>query len=258
MKRITVERRLKWIPIAKMKVNPLAQRELNSGWVDTLVANFEIEKMGTPTLNLRDGFYWIVDGHHTTTALKKLGMGDLDIQCWTYEGLTSEEEAEVFLSLNNRRAIRAFDKFKIAVHAGRQEECEIDRVVRAQDLTVAKGKSGISAVGALTAVHRAGGSATLGRTLRIIRDAYGEGGFQSQVIEGVGLVCARYNGQLDEGQAVQKLAKAHGGVNGLITKAGMIQKTTGESRPRATAAAAVEIINSGRSGKKLPSWWKQA
>lgn len=68
--KITRQARLRWVPIAQMKVNPLAQRELNQARVDKLAANFDPEQIGTPTVNHRDGAYYIIDGQHRIEALK--------------------------------------------------------------------------------------------------------------------------------------------------------------------------------------------
>ncbi len=46
------------------------------------------------------------------------------------------------------------------------------------------------------------------------------------------------------------------GVSGLTNKAETLRKQTGNPRGHCIAAAAVEIINSGRGGKKLASWWR--
>jgi hypothetical protein len=47
----------------------------------------------------------------------------------------------------------------------------------------------------------------------------------------------------------------HGGVNGLLGRAEQIRRQTGNPKNHCVAAAAVEAINRGRGGKKLPSWW---
>lgn len=249
--------RLKWVPLNQMKVNPLAQRELNQARVDHLAANFDLEQIGTPAINWRDGSYWIIDGQHRIEALRQLGFDDDKVQCWTYEGLTSEQEAEVFLKLNDTLTVAALPKFRSAVHAGRQVESDIDRIVRSVGLVVSNDKipGAIGAVGTLGRVY-ARGPAVLARSLRIIRDAYGDGGLEAPVIDGIGHLCARYNGDLNEAEAIAKLSKAHGGVNGLLNKAQSLRLTTGQQKGQCVAAAAVDTINSGRGGKKLPSWWK--
>lgn len=103
---------------------------------------------------------------------------------------------------------------------------------------------------------RSGGS-VLARSLGIIRDAYGDPGLEAAVIDGIGLLCARYNGELDVPLAVKKLGNAFGGVNGLLGKAENLRQKTGNAKGHCVAAAAVEIINSGRGGSKLPGWWRE-
>ena len=259
--RVEREARLRWVPLAKTRVSPLAQRDLNPSRVDKLLAAFDPELLDAPTVNERDGWFYIIDGHHRISALKEWFAEEWDtqqVQCWAYAGLTEGEEAEKFLRLNDVLPVSAFDKFKVAITAGRMDEIDIDRTVRAQGLVVSRdGVPGaVRAVGTLTKVYKRSDAATLGRALRIIRDAYGDAGLEAAVIDGLGHLCQRYNGELDEATAVTKLGKAHGGVNGLLAKAEVLRKQTGNYKSHCVAAAAVDIINSGRGGTKLPSWWK--
>lgn len=249
--------RLKWIPIANMKVSPVAQRDLNQARVDRLAADFDLEQLGTPTVNERDGNFYILDGQHRIEALKQIGYGDQQVQCWTYSDLSDAEMADRFDRLNDTLAVHAFDKFRIRVNAGRERECDIDRVVRAQGLIVSRDvlPGAISAVGTLTRVYNRAGGVVLGKALRIIRDAFGDSGLEAPVIDGIGLLCQRYNGELDEAVAVERLKKLNAGASGLLGKAEVIRKQTGNAKGHCVAAAAVEVINA-RGGKRLPSWWK--
>lgn len=258
VKRVQREASLEWIPIPLMRVSPLAQRDLSQARVDRLAREFDLEQLGTPTVNFRDGHYYIIDGQHRVEALRAIGYGDQQVQCWAYKNLTDVEEAQKFLALNDTLVVSAFPKFKVAVHAGRPEECEIDKVVRTQGLRISQDKKdgAISAVSTLQKVYRRGGAACLARALGIIRDAYGDAGLESVVIDGIGLLCHRYNGELKEERVVPALANALGGVNGLLGKAENLRKQTGNPKAHCVAAAAVELINRPRGGKKLPSWWR--
>lgn len=257
-KRVERETRLRWVSIEQMRVSPMAQREIRRARVDRIVASFDLEQIGTPTVNERDGHFYIIDGQHRIEALRELGWGDQQIQCWAYAGLSEEDEAEKFLKLNDTLAVDAFSKFKVGVHAGREAETDIDRIVRAADLRVSMDirDGSVRAVGTLRRIYDRDGAATLARTLRICRDAYGDSGLEAPVLDGIGLLCGRYNGEIDDAAAVTKLAKTHGGVNGLLGKAENMRRQTGNPRNHCVAAAAVELINAGRGGRKLPSWWK--
>ena len=57
--RVERDAKLRWIPIAKMKVNPVAQRSENPARVDHIAVNLDLEQLGTPTVNERDGWFYI-------------------------------------------------------------------------------------------------------------------------------------------------------------------------------------------------------
>lgn len=255
--RATRDARLKWVAVADMRVSPLAQRDLKQYRVDRIAAEFDPEEVGNPTVNFRDGHWYVIDGQHRIEAMRQMGWGDQQIQCWTYDGLTEEQEAEKFLRLNDTLTVETFDRFKIAVRAGRSKQTEINRIVLAQNLCVSNQKvpGAIGSTRTLERVWERTDAPTLARTLRIVRDAYGDPGLEAAVIDGIGYVCGRYNGDLDETIAVAKLSSAHGGVGGLLNKAAVIRNQTGQTKGQCVAAAAVEIINSGKGGKKLPNWW---
>ncbi len=252
--------RLRWVPLTQMRVNPLAQRELRPARVAKLAASFDLEQMGNPTVSARGAWYYIIDGQHRIEALKQW-LGDWTdqlVQCWMYEGLTEAQEAEVFLKLNDVLAVPAYARYQVSVQAGRPSEADVDRIVRALGLRIAPARAdgGICAVATLRRVYARGGPAVLSKALRIIRDAYGEAGLDGPVIDGIGLLCQRYNGQLNEQRAIDRLTAAHGGVSGLVSRAGQLRQTTGTAMAHCVAAAAVELINRGRGSTKLPDWWK--
>jgi ParB-like nuclease domain len=233
--RIERAARLRWVPLTRMRVNPLAQRDLNPARVSKLAASFDPEQMDAPTVNHRGGWYYLIDGQHRIAALKQWlsSWEDQQVQSWCYEGLTEAEEADKFLTLNDTLPVAAFSKFKVSVLAGRGAEADVDRIVRALGLRIARGSGGISAVGTLRRVYTRGGPAVLSRALRIIRDAYGEAGLEARVIDGIALLCQRYDGDLSEQRAVQRLSAAHGGVSGLVSRAGQLRQSTGSARPSA-------------------------
>ena len=75
-------------------------------------------------------------------------------------------------------------------------------------------------------------------------------------IDGISLLCQRYDGDLSEQRAIARLSSAHGGVSGLISRAGQLRQSTGSATAQCVAAAAVEVINRGSGGRKLPGWWR--
>ena len=256
--RVEREAVLKWVPIPMMRVSGEAQRDLNQNRVNKLVAEFDLEQLGTPTLNFRDGIWYIIDGQHRIETLKQIGYGDQQVQCWCYEGLSEKDEADKFRKLNDYLAVSAFSKFKVGVTAGYPTECDIDAIVRSAGLRVAMGSGfgNISAVGTLRRIYERGGAGTLARTLCIVRDAFGDPGLEAIVLDGIGLLTDRYNGELTDERAIKALSSNRGGLKGLLGKAEILRQATHSPKAHCVAAAAVELINAGRGGKKLPSWWR--
>lgn len=249
--------KLEWVPIPLMRVSPLAQRDLNQGRIDKIVAEFDLEQIGTMTVNQRDGWWYVIDGQHRIEVLKAIGWGDQQVQCWAYRGLTEEEEAEKFLKLNDVLTVSAFAKFRIGVQAGRPEECEISKIVHNAGLHVSQASAhgAVACVGTLRRVHQRGPDC-LARTLAIVNHAFGDPGLESLVIDGVGLIVARYNGDLDDARAISALSKSSASLKNLLGKAEILHQQTHAPKAHCVAAAAVEMVNAGRGGKKLPTWWK--
>ena len=258
VKRVERAGHLRWVAVSDLVINPRAQRELRPGWAAQIAADFNAERFTPPLVSLRHGKHYVIDGQHRAEALRLMGWSDQQVQCWVYEGLTEAEEADLFLWHNNRKTVGAFEKFTIAVNAERDIETDINRIVLANGLKIANGgkaaPGSIAAVGALRKVY-GHSPKTLGRTLRLVRDAYGDDGLRADVIQGLGLVCERYNGELNDEVAVAKLASIRGGLGALNTKAAALRKQLGRPMPQCVAAAAVDIINAGKGGKKLPNWW---
>lgn len=252
--------RLQKVALGKMTVHENTQRELQQYRIKSLLADFDIDMLGIPVLSLRGGVYYIVDGQHRIEALKAW-LGDgwevQQIECRVFDSLSEADEADMFDMLNNTLSVRAWDKFRVRVAAKRPTECGVKEVVESQGLRVGKSTSPsvISAVSTLVKIYQRSGPDVLARSLRILRDSYPEAAYDTAAIDGISRLVERYNGTLDEEQAIAKLGAVRGGLTTLHAKAELMHKQTRQGRALCVAAAAVEVINSRRGGKKLPPWF---
>ncbi|MCC6959432.1 MAG: hypothetical protein IT301_06255 [Dehalococcoidia bacterium] len=250
---------LRWVELGVCKVFPAAQGEFRPAHRDYIAANFDLEAVGFPAVSFRDGTYWIIDGQHRVAAALKFGFGLTDkLQMEVYEGLTPAGEAELFIERNTVKAKSAWDRFKVSVTAGREEECHIDRLVRAQGLMVAGHRSSttIASIGALREIYRLAGPSEFSRTLRVIRDAFGAAGFDADVIRGVGRFLHRYGLAVDEAMLVKRMAAVAGGLNGLRQSAQKLRLQMGYTFPECIASEVTKAYNRVSGGKKLPPWFK--
>lgn len=254
--------RLATVNAHDLKVNPVAQRDFKHSWAEHILANFDINKFQRPHVNKRtDGTLYVLEGQHGTWAYREKfaveGESNLPIQVELYDGLTEAEEAEYFLSLNDKKVVDAYSKFKVAVTAGRAVESDIDRIVRVNRCRVTSmttQEGAISAVTALIQIYNRAGAANLSATIRILRDSFGDGGYDRANLLGLSAVIARYN--LTDLDLVAALIKIPRGSKGLAQQAALNRQTFGCTIVEATAAALVDAYNKGKRGRaKVPSWW---
>lgn len=256
-----------FVRLGDVKVNPTVQREFVPSKADRIAADFDPEHFGTPVVNMRDGSAWMIDGQHRAAALK-IWLGDgwqeQSFEAEIYDGLSEAEEAETFLKRNDSMAVNAYNKFRIGVIAGREDEQTVAGIVLREGLTISRDRNAegrVLAVGTLLRVYRRAGGPVLQRTLAIIRDAYGSPGLEAAVISGVALVVHRYEA-LNDREFTVRLQNAHGGVGAVLAKAERARKETGNPKHSCIAAAMVDTYNSmasaakGGDGHRLLSWWK--
>lgn len=253
---------LRWVPLHDMVVNPKTQRELKAAKVTAILSRLDLDQVGYPVLSCRNDKHFIIDGQHRVEALKRFFAEDLGtkIQCRVYDELSEDEEAEMFLKLNDQLAVTALAKFKVGVTAERPEESDIDRIVRANGAVVAKtGENAIGCVGTLRTVYRRNGGPALGRAVRLLLTGCGEAGLTAYLIDGMGMVVGTYNGALDDSHMVRRLAEISGGVAGIMNGATASRLATGHPMAQCVAAQIVDNYNRGKQGRgRLPQWWSKA
>lgn len=252
------------VPIDSMETPPalVTQRPFRKAHGDEIANDLDLDKLGFPIVNHRDGRYWVLDGQHRVYALRARGFIGLDLECEVYENLTDAEMADIFLGRDDRKSVDPFSKFHIAVTAVRERETDILRTVLTQGLKVSKSQEEdcVGAVSTLGKVYDRDGAVVLGQSLRTIKNSYGgdHNAFDANVIDGLALVFKRYNGQVNEKELIARLGDAQHGVRGLLRRAETMRLRTGNQKAQCVAAAAVETYNKGRTLKRLPSWWKSA
>ena len=254
------------VPIAQMRVPPalVTQRQFRKAHGDEIAADLDLNKLGFPIINHRNGVYWVLDGQHRIYALKSNGFEKDVLDCEVYEDLSDSEMADIFLGRDDRRAVSPFDKFHIACTANHERETAIRRTVESQGLKVSQRREEgcVGAVSALGRVYDRAGDVVLGQVLRTIKNAYtgDPAAFDSQVIEGLGLVFNRYNGRTNDKELAARLGSTPQGVRGLLRRAESQRERTGNQKAQCVAAAAVDIYNKGfgpRDAHRLPAWWKE-
>lgn len=253
------------VPIAKMRVPAalITQREFRKAHGDRIAADLDLNKLGYPVMNHRDGNFWVLDGQHRIYALKQNGFETYELPCEVYENLSDAEMADIFLGRGDSKAISPYDKFHVACTAGYKRETDIRRTIEAQGLKVGRTseENTIGAISACGKVYDRAGCVVLGQTLRALKAAFSgdQSAFDGSLIEGVGLVFTRYNGQTNEKDLSSRLAATTSGVRGIMRRAEDLRERTANQKSHCVAATIVDIYNKGvgpRAAARLPAWWK--
>lgn len=132
------------------------QRDLDESRAKRMGKHLDVRRIGHPVVSVReDGSMVALDGQHRLQAMRVAGVDDA-ILCDAWHGLTLAEEAELFILLQaDRKAVRVYDKFKARLVARDPVALEIEKIVKAAGLRIAKaqGNNCICAIKALESAH---------------------------------------------------------------------------------------------------------
>lgn len=256
----------KMVSVADLCIDPDAQRKLSLTWVKAHVDEFDVDQLGYIVVNVReDGAMFTIDGQHRVELMRAVGWGDQKIHAEVFTGLTLAEEAELFNARNDRRAVRSFDRFRIAAVAGSPVECNIARIVQKRGMAISdQARDGnVAAVASLLKIYNGAGlrsqtegAHALDRTLAALTQCFGKNAsaFSAKIIEGMGMVQLRYNGAIDQKALVTKLATFKGGAAGLLGIARALADMNGRPVHHSVAATIVDQYNKGRRTGQLDAW----
>src|SRR5690349_10802536 len=121
------------------------QRDLDEKRANGMASAIVDDLLGVPVLSRRkSGTVIAIDGQHRITSLQKAGRNE-PILCQVHEGLSLQEEADLFLKLNGQRvAVGKYDKFKASIVAKDPQALSIEKIVSDAGLRITRGPSGTS------------------------------------------------------------------------------------------------------------------
>ena len=241
----------------------VTQREFSEAKGLKIARDFDINKLGYPTVNETEDTNWVIDGQHRVWALRQQTWvtDDMMVECSVHHNLSKEKMAELFLGLNDTKIVLPLQQFLVAVTARHPEEVAINEVVLSTNLKVKKGKDHgyLGAVTALKHVYKTGGEDLLRRVLTTLRDGF-EGSanaFGAFLLKGTALFYERYGEKIDDQEVIKTIENIKRGPNGLLLRAEEYHERLRRPYPECVARAVVDAVNKKRGRRaKLPSWSK--
>ena len=227
--------------------------------------SFNENALGVITVSQRnDGGIFVLDGRHRWAASRLAGH-DKPIHARVISGLTRAAEADLFIALNDMKAVSAISKFHAAVIAEYPAEVEMNSIVEANGWKISlSGEDGhLSAVSALDRLYRGAaiGNVKQGphpeltaKVVQIITNAWewDRKSVDSPVLLGVGQLFARFGNQVDEVKLLKEMRETRPGT--LIGKAKALRDVQGGTVPAAFAKVLVGMHNKKRRTNLLPEW----
>jgi hypothetical protein len=248
---------LRPVSASQLIVDPDVQRALDMRRVNDIAENLNFDALGTVTVSHRqNGSYHIIDGQHRVQAVRLVGGDDEKLLCRVFSGLTLAEEAEMFRLLNNTAKPQAADLFRVRVVEGDPDAVAIVQIIKRHGWSVGFGREGaIAAVAALERTYRRNPDA-LDHAVASITRSWGHGtpGNDGRLVEGIGMVYARYGSAVQVADMVPRLASFAGGPGALLGRAKGLQEMIGGNQPNAVAEIVVETYNRGRRTRALQPW----
>ena len=91
---------MSYVEISKLNTNYSYQRNLNERRVNEIKKEFDPKLLGKITISRHsNGKLFVIDGNHRVAACKAVGAKYIDAEI--IDGLSIEQEAELFCKLNN-------------------------------------------------------------------------------------------------------------------------------------------------------------
>lgn len=206
------------IPAYKLKVCQFSQRPLrNPRHAEKIAKNFNKNLFDPLVVSYRDSVYYVIDGQHRLYAVKKLFGDNHLVECRIMKGLTLQEEATLFVELNeSAKPLRYTDKAKGLYYGGDKTMTELVNICSRYgvELGIDDDKRQVSdgrivAVKTLVDTYERIGKEQTARLIHLINDTWDgkSDGFKGEIIKAVSVILSLYSSELNDALFIKKLSK---------------------------------------------------
>lgn len=208
---------IEWVPVNEIGIDMSYQRPLSQDKVKVIIAKFNEVAAGVLIVSLRDdGQVVVIDGQHRLEAMKKRGIARAE--CKVCQGLTVEQEAEIYIYCNTaRKQPDSLDVFRARLVRQDPIAMAINDIVEKCGLHIqfhlyrSRGgrrlPNGIWAIQALEDIYKRGKEKVLEEVLTLaIRSWPGEGNaLEAKVLLGIAAFHFKYQGKYSREEFIAKM-----------------------------------------------------
>lgn len=251
------------IAIGELRPHPTLQRSFVQSHAENIFSNLDPAILGLIWVQEKNGKFYVIDGQHRLAAVTKWLNGDKrpELLCRVFANLSDEQAAVITNRVNVTRRWNPIPTFLNRVKAKDDTALTIQRALSAFGLEVSqtRGQNVVQAVSACEKTFLRLGETDFQLTIGILHGAWGGNpdAYSGSIVEGLGLLLNRHNGQTDVPHLTKALAKS-GSPEQLIGTARYATQL-GYTLSHAMAHSITVLYNKGRRGPgKLPDWKKSA
>lgn len=253
------------IPVGDLEVDRNIQRSfLDLRKVERFVANFNPDAIDSGTVSRRNAVTNVVlDGMHRVEVIRRVTNGTGTFLVRVFEGLTREQEAQLFLDLNAGSQPNLLDRFKARIVAGDEIARAIDEHIHAYGWKFGNNSNDglVACVGAVEKIYRIGVKAEfepdlLLTTFMVVTRAWGMqyAGTVASILEAVSAVILEYGSSLDLDRLISRLKSYGGGPYALAEDGKSLAKSLRARPAMGIATRIVDHYNVGMKTRKVYPW----
>lgn len=236
------------LSVNKLKTDMSYQSPVKDAQVKKIVKDFDPQKLHTIVVNRRNDMnFYIIDGQHRVEALKELGIPL--IEATVHEGLTIQQEADMYFGINDRPTKSPISKGKAKLTSGDKFANHLDMIVNTTGMRIDYENAGlkgtISAYGTLERILKKYGSDILVKTLNLIQTVYGDDRtyYQGYVMEGFAKLLYTFEDSLKMNELIKRLKQK--GFNDLLADINQIRPNF-SSKKECLPVVVADIYNKRR------------
>lgn len=252
-------------------VDPTMQRELVPARLNKIIKEWTPVLADTITVSRRDsGQYVILDGQHRWKAAEVVADEDFEFDVRIFHHLTRQQEAALFLGLNDAKPVHPTDKWRMQVEAGDPDALRMHKLlVEEHGLNITAGVSstspqGFAAIGTANRIAAwPNGIDTLDETLSLIANLYPDtkgraNPYKSPIVEGIALLIHRYGRNLNRAHLAERIGLQGSNWALVLMNNANTQQGTNNGGSKAHNVAIVLTAwynqNRPRNTPALPAW----
>lgn len=201
------------VKVSDLMIDYSYQREQSKYKVAKIARNFNYDALGVIIISIREsGEMFILDGGHRVAAMNLLGKENETIDALVYFDLTVEQEADLFVKLNeDRTKPKRSDIFDAKVASRDASALEISSVLDSLGLRISStpGNGNIRAVSGINQIFENAGPDVMKRVLYVTKEAFGNhsSSFNKEFIVSMSMLYHHCDSQISDTRMIEKLKK---------------------------------------------------